>query len=118
MEAILNCTGCGTEFEQSIEATPSKIPYSIAPVFGKLSIVAPVIGVFLMCLNASVIRSTELYVPWLFLLLLLLVCGIAFAIAAWKRDELYRPLWWIGLFLNLAILLSVILITGKFTGQH
>jgi len=110
--------GCGTEFEQSIEATPSKIPYSIAPIYGKLSIAAPVAGVFFVCFNASVLRIDGLYIPLIFLLLLLLACGIAFAIAAWKRDELYRPLRWIGLCLNVAFLLWFILIAGKFVGQH
>ena len=74
------------------------------PWFGMLSVMAPFIGWFLGLTFLSLLSFWDLSFLSLYILPLTPICGIGFAVAAWKRHEKHWALPWIGLLLNLAIL--------------
>lgn len=85
------------------------------PVFGILSTCAPFIGAFLFYF-AEWILAASLEIPFAFELGLLVIpftplCGIGFAMLAWVRGEPYRAIPWLGLLINLAVLIWVVWIS-------
>jgi hypothetical protein len=77
------------------------------PIFGTLSVAAPFLGGVLVYL---LICQANSFFVGLFMVPLSLIGGATLAIVAWLRRERYRWLAWIGLPLNSALLILVILV--------
>jgi len=81
------------------------------PWFGMLSVMAPFIGWFLSLAFFSLRSVLDLTFLNLYVFPLTLICGIGFAVAAWKRHEKHWALLWIGLILNSVLLVFLLLYT-------
>jgi hypothetical protein len=84
-----------------------------ASTFGMLSIAAPFIGGFIIL----ILFWTDLIAPLLYIRIAFgalvfspALIGVAFAIGAWMRGERNRRLRYIGLILNLAILIFFVIL--------
>jgi hypothetical protein len=85
----------------------NKAVVSRNPIFGTLSVAAPFLGGVLVYL---LICQANSFFVGLFMVPLSLIGGATLAIVAWLRRERYRSLAWIGLPLNSALLILVILV--------
>ena len=89
--------------------TESKSTVAVVPTFGALSVAVPFIGVFLFLLLASLFSTVAFaFIVAILIIPLSPICGVVFAVVAWKRGERYWALRWIGLLINLAAIYFLI----------
>jgi hypothetical protein len=99
--------------------TDSKPIKACTPKFGQLSIAAPFIGAISAALLFGVFFQSAPIAIFAFLLIPLSpICGVVFAVMAWKRREPYWALPVIGLLINFAAIFGLcyfafLVFTGK-----